>query len=74
MSSDQTKDTNNSKITTSSSSSSVKDLKEENKLNTPTSEYTPSNRYMDWRDRDRDRDRDRRYREEDRRRDYDRRG
>lgn len=75
VSSDQTKDAN--KISTSSSSSSVKDLKDDTKPpNTPTTSesYTPSNRYMDWRDRDRDRDRDRRYREDDRRREYDRRG
>lgn len=72
---DQVKDAN--KLTTSSSNSSIKDLKEDTKpIASNTSEPYSSNRYLDWRDRDRDRerDRDRRYREDDRRRDYDRRG
>lgn len=39
-----------------------------------SSSYAPSNRYNnEWRDTERDRERHRRYREEDRRRDYDRR-
>lgn len=66
-----------SKLPTSSSNSSLKDIKDNDPLkplSTPTSAdpYGPSSssRYsMDWRDRERDRDRERerRYREDDRR-------
>lgn len=69
------------KLSLSTSSSSIKELKEDNKISSASTANEPlpppslssssySNRY-DWRDRERDRERDRRYREDDRR--YDRR-
>ncbi|KAI9475880.1 MAG: hypothetical protein EXX96DRAFT_574994 [Benjaminiella poitrasii] len=82
VSSDPSKDP---KVTMSTSSSSIKDLKDDGKMPSTTtssepppissSSYASSSRYSDWRERERERDRerDRRYRDDDRRREYDRR-